>query len=164
MNSKHPNIFDYENPSIYLSHVLSFKQEENANFSLRGWSLKMGFPSPSTLSEIISLKKKILPSHLPKIFRGLKLSIYEKSYFENLVYFDNAESESEKKYFEEEIKHARAILKHDLSFIQSLNIPVNRLSEAVSIFEKFVEHIKDVETKAKPMEEYQLHIHFAIKR
>ena len=24
--------------------------------------------------------------------------------------------------------------------------------------------IKDVETKAKPMEEYQLHIHFAIKR
>lgn len=164
MSEKQLTVFDFDNPNNYLSHVLKLKQRENSNFSLRAWSLKMGFASPSTLSEIISSKREILPSHLPKILRALKLNIYEKQYFTNLIYLKNAETTEEKKFFEEELQYIKSILTHEHSFIEEHYLPATHIKEAITISEKFIKHLQVLEDKPKTHEDYQLNIHFALRR
>lgn len=164
MSEKLLTIFDFDNPNTYLSYVLKLKQKDNSNFSLRAWSLKMGFASPSTLSEIISSKREILPSHLPKILRALKLNIYERHYFINLIYLMNAETTEEKKYFEEELHNIKTILVHEHSFIEEHYLPAAHIKEAINISEKFIKHLKELEDKPKAHEDYQFNIHFALKR
>lgn len=160
MNRAEPRILDYQNLNNYLSDVLEFKQKENAQFSLRAWAIKMGFAYPSTLSELVSAKRKIIPSHIPKILRGLKLTVQEKEYFVSLVYFENAEAPEEKELFHLELEHIRMTHNHEHCFVEHHSLRLHEIDQALKTIDRLKSHLEQVSQTQRGFEKYDLSIQF----
>ncbi len=92
------NVYSYLDYRHYLNDYFSFKKEENPHYSLRmmGRLIEM---DPSYLAKLLGSKRHLSAKSFPKLFSYLKLDKGETTYFENLVYFNKARSEEEKRSF-----------------------------------------------------------------
>lgn len=99
-----PLVYNYSNPSQFLRDLLQSKQRQNPLFSVRAWAQQMGFKGHTALVFFLNGQRKIKPTHVPSILKGLKLSEEEEKFWSALVHFDCAESEEEKNYFLQQLK------------------------------------------------------------
>lgn len=109
--------FQQSDPREILVQIFQEKREKNPSFSLRAWSRQLGFRHPSYLSQVMRGKIRLQPKLAMKISRSLDISEEEKRYFEALVFYTNANTESEKEFFSATIKQFRP--EKDLKEVES---------------------------------------------
>ncbi len=93
------NIFEYQNFRTYLKDYYSEQKSVKKNFSYRYFSEKAGVNTPSFLYYIIENKRNLTKSSIIKISQAIGHSREEADYFENLVFFNQAETINEKTYY-----------------------------------------------------------------
>lgn len=99
-----PDVTHYLEGHQYLVDVWRHKRNHNARYSIKAWSLKMGFSHPSSLEYLLNGKRKIRPNHVRYIVKGIQLNQNERNYFEELIQFENCENAQEKAYYKERLR------------------------------------------------------------
>jgi uncharacterized protein (TIGR02147 family) len=94
-----PNIFEYQNFRTYLKDYYDEQKSLKKNFSYRYFSEKAGVNTPSFLYYIIENKRNLTKNSIVKISQAIGHSREEADYFENLVFFNQAETINEKTYY-----------------------------------------------------------------
>ncbi|MDD0852117.1 TIGR02147 family protein [Halobacteriovorax sp. GB3] len=95
-----PNIETYLNYREFLTDCYAYQKSRNSSFSHRAFSLKAGLSSPSHFKMVADGSRNLSPKTLPKFVKGLSLDNQTASYFETLVYFNQAQdNESRSNYF-----------------------------------------------------------------
>ncbi|HAJ78392.1 MAG TPA: hypothetical protein DCO75_01355 [Fibrobacteres bacterium] len=94
-----PNIFEYQNFRTYLKDYYSEQKEQKKYFSYRYFSEKAGVHTPSFLFYIIEGKRNLTKSSIVKISQAIGHSREEADYFENLVFFNQADTINEKTHY-----------------------------------------------------------------
>lgn len=95
------NIYNYLDFKAYLKDFYTIKKNGNKNFSYRFIAQKVGFKSAGQFTQILKGQLNLSQKLLPKFSTFLKLSKRETEYFELLVKFNQAKSQTEKSHFYE---------------------------------------------------------------
>lgn len=112
-NSKsHCSIFNFIEPAEYLNHVYREKKKKNPEFSLRAWSRKLGFSTPSLLSDVLQKKRKLGPRIVARLVEGLKLTLEEEKYFNLLIHLSSAKTSQEQKVYQELLRSVKGAGPH----------------------------------------------------
>lgn len=98
-----PDLLQYTNYRVYLKDYYDFKKKHSAAFSLRYFAEKAGLSSHAHLKLVIDGKRNITKGTVTKLVIGLGLDSRKADYFENLVFFNQAESDKEKQLFYEKL-------------------------------------------------------------
>lgn len=93
------SIYDYTDYRIFLRDYCHYYKQLDAKYSQRYFALKLGVKSSGFLSEVINGKRNLSRTNVAQFCRILKLSDTEQQYFENLVTFNQARSQSEKEHW-----------------------------------------------------------------
>lgn len=99
-----PTVYAYSEPHLYLKDLLESKKKQNPLFSLRAWSMQMGFRGHTALLFLINGQRKIRTEHIDRLVRGLKLQSEEEKYWRTLVQLRSAKSQVEKNELENQLK------------------------------------------------------------
>lgn len=100
-----PDVLQYTNFRVYLRDYYEYKKKTQPSFSLRFFADKAGLSSHAHLKLTIDGKRNITKSTVTKLIHGLGLINQRAAYFENLVFFNQAETDEEKKaYYEQLVK------------------------------------------------------------
>jgi len=95
----------YTNFRVYLRDYYDYKKKTQPAFSLRFFAEKAGLSSHAHLKLTIDGKRNITKSTVTKLIHGLGLIKQRAAYFENLVFFNQATDDEEKKvYYEQLVK------------------------------------------------------------
>lgn len=110
MNEQKKNlkIYEYLDYREFLQDYYNFKKASSNSFSLRVFSDKIGFKAKDFISRVMNGEKNLSPSSASKIASGLNLSVRERSFFEALVLFNQADSTKER---DNAFAHIQKILK-----------------------------------------------------
>ena len=100
-------IFEYDDYRLYLRDYYESAKQTKRSFTHRSFAAKAGLPSPTHLTLVMSGERNLTYKTLPKFARGLGLTEQEAEYFENLVYFTQAKSSSEKTRYLSKIARGR---------------------------------------------------------
>lgn len=116
-------VFEYLDYRKFLSDYYKLKKADNPAFSLRAFSDRIGFKAKDFISRVMQGTKNLSAQSIQKIVSGLKLGKREAAYFENLVWFNQAESTEEKNSWFEKMQNELKIVKfakgqHLLAFYQ----------------------------------------------
>lgn len=116
-------VFEYLDYREFLGDYYKSKKAANPAFSLRAFSDKIGFKAKDFISRVMQGTKNLSTQSIQKIVTGLKLGKREASYFENLVWFNQAETMEEKNSWFEKMQNDRKIVRftegqHQLAFYQ----------------------------------------------
>lgn len=87
-----PDIYAYLDYREYLKDYYLEKKKANAVFSYQSFANKAGFKTKSFLKMVISGKKNLSDASLDKVATALKLDAKARSYFEDLVAFNQEKS------------------------------------------------------------------------
>ncbi len=90
------NIFEYQNYRLYLKDFYEEQKSIHKGFSYRSFSAKAGINASAFLYYIIQGKRNLTQSSILKISQAIGHSKEESEYFENLVYFNQAQTITEK--------------------------------------------------------------------
>ncbi len=101
-----PNIFNYTNYRQYLLDFYHSKKAIDPKFSLRYLAQKANFPSHGLLKYLMEGKRNLSKKSLVKLALALQFSPEELDYFENLVFFNQAENLNEKSFYYEKLIHS----------------------------------------------------------
>jgi uncharacterized protein (TIGR02147 family) len=93
------SIYDYTDYRVFLRDYCHHYKQLDAKYSQRYFALKLGVKSSGFLSEVINGKRNLSRTNVAQFCRTLKLSDTEQQYFENLVTFNQARSQSEKEHW-----------------------------------------------------------------
>jgi len=101
-----PNVFEYVNYRIFLQDTYLHKKHINHSFSESAFIQAAGFGKTSRgyLGLIIKEKRNLTTKTIIGFATAMKLSPKEMMFFENMVYFNQAETEEEKVFFFERMK------------------------------------------------------------
>ena len=100
-----PDVLQYTNFRVYLRDYYDYKKKTQPAFSLRFFAEKAGLSSHAHLKLTIDGKRNITKSTVTKLIHGLGLIKQRAAYFENLVFFNQATDDEEKKvYYEQLVK------------------------------------------------------------
>jgi uncharacterized protein (TIGR02147 family) len=100
-----PDVLQYTNFRVYLRDYYEYKKKTQPAFSLRFFAEKAGLSSHAHLKLTIDGKRNITKSTVTKLIHGLGLIKQRAAYFENLVFFNQATDDEEKKvYYEQLVK------------------------------------------------------------
>ena len=100
-----PDVLQYTNFRVYLRDYYEYKKKTQPAFSLRFFAEKAGLSSHAHLKLTIDGKRNITKSTVTKLIHGLGLIKQRATYFENLVFFNQATDDEEKKvYYEQLVK------------------------------------------------------------
>ncbi len=83
----------------YLSDYYDHKRNTSKTFSYRSFCIKAGLKSPSIYREVVSGKRNLTQTTIYAFIKGLGLSERDGRFFENLVLFNQAKNEDNKKKF-----------------------------------------------------------------
>lgn len=100
-------IFEYDDYRAFLRDYYESSKQTKRSFTHRSFAAKAGLSSPTHLRLVMSGARNLTYKTLPKFARGLGLSEQEAEYFENLVYFTQARSSSEKSRYLSKIARTR---------------------------------------------------------
>ena len=90
-----PSVFHYQDSKQFLRDWLSARQKIDSSFSVRKLAKTMEI-SHALLLMILQGKRSLKLKHLTVLNRGLHLPQTEKNYFQALIEFENAKTNSEK--------------------------------------------------------------------
>lgn len=90
-------IFEYSDYRKFLLEFMDFKKKESLYYSHRSILQKMGINSTGFLSNVLSGRNNLTTSQAMSLAKIFKLSSLETEYFINLVRFNQAKSNEEKK-------------------------------------------------------------------
>jgi uncharacterized protein (TIGR02147 family) len=96
---KEPDVLQYTNYRVFLRDYYGYKKKTSVAFSLRYFAEKSGLSSHAHLKLVIDGKRNITKNTVMKLIGGLGLSELSASYFENLVFFNQAKTEKEKQFY-----------------------------------------------------------------
>lgn len=103
-------IFEYLDYRLYLNDYY-LEKKKISKFSFREFSRMAGFTSPVFIKLVIEGKSNISNSSVGKLSKALGLVKTERSYFENLVMFDQAKNIDEKMKYLEKLKKSTSAIK-----------------------------------------------------
>lgn len=92
------NLFEYRDYRFFLRDWYSASKKGRA-FSLRVFSKRAGFGSPSFFKLVTEGKRNLTEKSLPKFMMGLGLNKQEGDFFRNLVFFNQAASHQDKDFY-----------------------------------------------------------------
>ncbi|MBD3392339.1 MAG: TIGR02147 family protein [Chitinivibrionales bacterium] len=94
-------VFEYNDYRRFLKDFYNEKKSENSHFSYRFMAGRVGFKSPGHFTQIIQGKANISIHLIERFAQFLKLNKKERSYFQELVLFNQARKhEDKKRHFE----------------------------------------------------------------
>jgi uncharacterized protein (TIGR02147 family) len=93
------NVFEYQNYRHYLADYYKEQKNKKRNFSYKSFSEKAGIAAPSFLFYVIKNKRNLTKSTVTKISTAISHTREEADYFENLVFFNQAQSITEKTHY-----------------------------------------------------------------
>ena len=100
-----PDVLQYTNFRVYLRDYYEFKKKTLPAFSLWYFAEKAGLSSHAHLKLTIDGKRNITKGTVTKLIHGIGLEKQRAVYFENLVFFNQAETDEEKHaYYEQLVK------------------------------------------------------------
>lgn len=94
-----PDILQYTNYRVYLHDYYAYRKATSAVFSLRFFAQKAGLSSHAHLKLVMDGKRNITKGTVVKMIQGLGLSEDRATYFENLVFFNQAKTDEEKSFY-----------------------------------------------------------------
>lgn len=83
-----PSPYDYVDLVDFLQDTYTHIKVLRPRYSLRSWSIKLGFRSSASLSRILSRNRRTTLAQVRTISKGLNLSEHESLYLETIVQFD----------------------------------------------------------------------------
>ncbi|MBI4411197.1 MAG: TIGR02147 family protein [Deltaproteobacteria bacterium] len=92
------NLFDYLDYRRFLKDWTDWAKKARA-FSLRAFSQRAGFGSPSFFKLVTDGERNLTEKSLAKFMMGLKLNRQEQEFFRNLVFFNQAKTPKEKDFY-----------------------------------------------------------------
>ena len=120
---EHRKIFEYLDYREFLRDYYQSKKAANPAFSLRAFSDKIGFKAKDFISRVMQGDKNLSTQSIQKIVTGLKFGKREASFFEDLVWFNQAETMDEKNSWFQKMHNELKIVRftegqHQLAFYQ----------------------------------------------
>lgn len=91
-----PDVLQYSNFRVYLRDYYEYKKKTVRSFSYRALAEKAGLSSHAHVKLTIDGKRNITKNTVTKLIQGLGLEKQRAAYFENLVFFNQAQTEDEK--------------------------------------------------------------------
>jgi uncharacterized protein (TIGR02147 family) len=107
------NLFEYQNYRTYLRDYYNEQKATRRNFSYRSFSEKADIKAPSFLYYVIEGKRNLTKSSIVKISQAIGHNRDEADYFENLVFFNQAQTITEKTFYYSRIVETRKPLDID---------------------------------------------------
>jgi uncharacterized protein (TIGR02147 family) len=101
------NIFEYQNYREYLRDYYNAQKRAKKYFSYRYFSTKAGINASAFLYYVIQGKRNLTKSSVLKISRAIGHSKEEAEYFENLVFFNQADTIADKTAYYNKILEMR---------------------------------------------------------
>ena len=98
-----PDIFAYLDYRQFIKDFAEERKRVNPHFSYRYISQKAGIKSMGFLSMVIKGQRNISEKLIIELAHIFKLNKKDRHYFRSLVYFNQANSHSEKNHFYQEI-------------------------------------------------------------
>ncbi|MBU0505879.1 MAG: TIGR02147 family protein [bacterium] len=94
-------LFTYTDYRQFLKDYYQDQKDNNPKFSFRFFAKMGGLSSSAYLKVVMDGKRNLSPAAINKFTKAMKLNKKEASYFENLVFFNQAKTDSDKDlYFE----------------------------------------------------------------
>ena len=103
-----PNIFNYSNYRVFLREYYEARKRSFPGFSHRYFAKKARLASPNYLKLVIDGKRNLSKKTITAFLLGLDMSGKKAEFFENLVFFNQATTLTERNYFYERLLKARA--------------------------------------------------------
>ncbi len=94
-----PSVFSFLDAVEFLAQAYAFEKERNSIFSHRYISRIMGARSSSFFKDVLGRKIKLSPARTLGFIRLFKLEKQEGEYFQNLVFFNQAETPDDKNHY-----------------------------------------------------------------
>jgi uncharacterized protein (TIGR02147 family) len=101
------DVFNYSDYRAFLKNYYLDKKAQSKRFTFSLFAQVTGFASPSFLKLVMEGKKNLTKPSVLKIVRGLRFRKNPAQYFEDLVFFNQAESLEDKSYFLDKINAFR---------------------------------------------------------
>jgi len=98
------SIFNYDNYRIFLKDYFDAKKKEKTSFSQRYFAKKAGFNAHNFCTLVLEGKRNLATESIHKIIMGIGLKIKAASYFENLVYLNQATTIADKELYFQRLK------------------------------------------------------------
>jgi uncharacterized protein (TIGR02147 family) len=98
-----PSVFHYFDFTAYLKQSFDFEKAENKKFSHRFIALRLGVKSSSFFKDVLAKRIKITPARAAAFAKLMHLNQVESEYFEQLVQYNQAETQQEKEMFLERL-------------------------------------------------------------
>lgn len=100
-------VFEYDNYRFFLRDYFREQKRLKEIFSHRFFARRAGFSSSSFCAHVIEGKRNLTAESLRKMVRGLGLSGKPASYFEALVYYNQARTVEDREHFFRELDRLR---------------------------------------------------------
>jgi len=94
-----PNIFEFTDYRAYLRAFYAAKKKSRSPISYKSIAMKAGFANKGFVYNIFHGTKNLTKTSVMKLSAALGHSRHEAEYFENLVFFNQAQSLDEKEHF-----------------------------------------------------------------
>ncbi len=94
-----PDVLQYTNYRVFLRDYYEFKKKTVPAFSLRFFAEKAGLSSHAHLKLTIDGKRNITKNTVVKLIHGLGLESQRAAYFESLVFFNQAQTDADKRVY-----------------------------------------------------------------
>jgi uncharacterized protein (TIGR02147 family) len=98
------SIFEYDNYRLFLQDYFKAKKREKSSFSHRYFSRKAGFNAHNFCTLVIAGKRNLSMDSIQKIIKGMGLKGKTATYFESLVYLNQATTLEDKDYYFKRLK------------------------------------------------------------
>ena len=105
------SIFTYKDFRKYLLDFYKHQKRISPKFSYRRYSKLLGVESPGFIVNLIAKKRNVSQPMVFNLCRAFKLSGLEAMYFENLVFYNQAQSSKAKKFYSENLGILKKIWK-----------------------------------------------------
>jgi uncharacterized protein (TIGR02147 family) len=102
-------IFNYQDYRKFLADYYEEKKVSAPNFSYQNFSRKAGFASKSFLFNVIKGEKTLSRASVVRLCGAMGLSKTEATYFETLVYFNQARNFTERNFYFEKLNAIRPV-------------------------------------------------------
>lgn len=103
-----PDVLLYSNYRTFLRDLYEFRKSQQTSFSHRYFAQKAGIGSPNYLKLVMDGKRNLTKKSLVKFQTALGLKGRKAEFFENLVFFNQATTVSERNIYYENILKVRA--------------------------------------------------------
>lgn len=99
------NVLRYSSFRDYLKDVYLELKKGSPLFSFRNFSRMAGFSSPNFIKLVIESRRNLSAASVDRLTTALSLPKKERTFFRQLVLFDQAQTASEKQFYADQIVH-----------------------------------------------------------